>query len=225
MSPFYALYGYHPEIHFDLEDKVLKGEAPQARVRVEALKKEREMLEKQWQTATKNQKKHYDRKHMPMSFAVGDKVMLLTKNLRQLRPSKKLSDRYLGPFVVEQVVGTHRQAYKLKLPQIYHIPPVFHVSLLEPFIQGANEELTEQQIIEIEGELHWIVESVLAHRDNTKTKRREYLVKWRDYSPAENTWEPAEHFQDQTWVEEYEKTAHSQQEKKQRGGLKKPRRL
>ena len=57
------------------------------------------------------QKKWYDKKHTLKTFALGDKVMLLAKNIRQLRPSRKLANRYLSPFEVSEVVGTHRQAY------------------------------------------------------------------------------------------------------------------
>ena len=48
-----------------------------------------------------------------MHFSVGDWVMLRFKNLRQQRPNKKLSDRYLVPFKIIGIV--REQAYKLEL--------------------------------------------------------------------------------------------------------------
>ncbi|MBW0472656.1 hypothetical protein O181_012371 [Austropuccinia psidii MF-1] len=64
-------------------------------------------------------------------FQPGDKVWLASKNIKKTRPTKKLSERRLGPFEVLKKIGSH--AYHLKLPQQWKsVHPVFHVSLLEP---------------------------------------------------------------------------------------------
>ena len=65
-----------------------------------------------------------------MSFAVGDKVLLSTRNLN-LTSSCKLKDKYVGLFVVQQRIG--EVAYKLDLSSraaLHNVHPVFHVSLL-----------------------------------------------------------------------------------------------
>ncbi|MBW0572965.1 hypothetical protein O181_112680 [Austropuccinia psidii MF-1] len=54
-----------------------------------------------------------------------------SKNIKSIRPTKKLSERLLGPFPILQKVSTN--AYHLKLPSQWKaIHPVFHISLLEP---------------------------------------------------------------------------------------------
>ena len=65
-----------------------------------------------------------------MSFAVGDKVLLSTRNLN-LTGLHKLKDKYIGPFVVQQRIG--EVAYRLDLSSraaLRNVHLVFHVSLL-----------------------------------------------------------------------------------------------
>ncbi|MBW0573470.1 hypothetical protein O181_113185, partial [Austropuccinia psidii MF-1] len=58
-------------------------------------------------------------------------VWVASKNIKTTRPTKKLSEIWLGPFEVIEKIGSH--AYHLKLPQQWKsVHPVFHVSLLEP---------------------------------------------------------------------------------------------
>jgi hypothetical protein len=64
-------------------------------------------------------------------FARGDKVTVITKNLF-LRgdPNRKLRDRQLGPFTIEEQIGKHN--FILKLPSIVRLHHVFHVKNLKP---------------------------------------------------------------------------------------------
>ncbi|MBW0530069.1 hypothetical protein O181_069784 [Austropuccinia psidii MF-1] len=82
-------------------------------------------------------KKYPDRnRSIPPDFQPGDTVWLVSKNIKTTRPTKKLSERFLGPLEVLKKIGSH--AYHLKLHQQWkQVHPVFHVSLLDPVKQST----------------------------------------------------------------------------------------
>jgi len=55
---------------------------------------------------------------------------ILAKFIRTMRPSKKLSERYLGPFPVTERVSFHYYLINL-LEHLQAIHPVFYISQLE----------------------------------------------------------------------------------------------
>ena len=57
----------------------------------------------------------------------GDKILLSTKDLVfKERPVRKLMDRYVDPYTIEEVVSTN--VVKLQLPTSMRIHPVVNVS-------------------------------------------------------------------------------------------------
>jgi hypothetical protein len=137
------------------------------------------------------QAKFYDRWHKKAQFAVNDLVMLNTRNIRSIRPKKKLDKKFEGPFRITEVINP--QAYRLNLPKGIGIYNAFHVSLLEPY--KASErfpakigplwntlDLGEPDIYE--------VEEILDERLNQEGFW-EYKIKWKGYPMEECTWEVA----------------------------------
>lgn len=190
VSPFKALYGYDPEIRFEVEDDIDRERVPAARERIKGLHELRSELAKQWLKASETQANSYNKKHKPKDFNTGDLVLLSAKNLKQKRPSKKLSHKFLGPFKVLEPVG--KQAYRLALPPTYKIHPVFHVSYLEPYQRREGDDdipsMPPPELINDEEE--WEVEEVLGR----KTRKGEifYKVKWVGYPEDYNQWLPEE---------------------------------
>ena len=65
-------------------------------------------------------------------YKVGDQVWLSTKNLCMLnRASKKLTERWIGPYEISSVMPN---AIELKLPKTLHIHPVVNISRVKPYL-------------------------------------------------------------------------------------------
>ena len=50
---------------------------------------------------------HYNKKYTLKRFKVKDKVLLQVKNIKQLRLSEKLANRYLRLFEITKAIGSH----------------------------------------------------------------------------------------------------------------------
>ena len=163
------MYGYHPEIHYEVEDNSTVERVPKAKDRVRRLHEMRNLLAQRLEHAVAQQAKYYNRKHKPMSFAVGDLIMLSTKNLKQKRPSKKLSHKFAGPFRIKNKVES--QAYRLTLPNTYRIHNTFHVSLLKKYHHRADAKKAKSMLMApelIDDEEQWEIEEILDKKGGRK---------------------------------------------------------
>jgi hypothetical protein len=184
-TPFYVVYGKHPLLTLPPEDSRPEGEVPNAVERVQHMHSAREKAAEHLKRAQEYQRRHYDKKHKPEFFRKGDLVLLSTKHINLAhQPSKKLSSKFIGPFRVQDAVGT--QAYRLILPPHYRIHNVFHISLLERWKSRANqEENTQPPDINSEGEEVWEVERILEKRK--KKGQIQYKLRWKGYDESWDT--------------------------------------
>ena len=135
--------------------------------------------------------------------------MLSTQNLKLPKGiTSKLSNRYIGPFKIVDVVSP--TAYKLQLPDTMKIHPVFHVSLLKAYNSGGNND-HEQKVIEIvdESKREYEVDKLLGKRFG-KDSQMEYLVLWKGYPDTESTWENYETVKDLKALDEFEQITQTQ---------------
>lgn len=119
-------------------------------------------------------------------------VYVNSRNIHTSRPTKKLAEKFLGPFEVLAKVG--QQSYSIRLPQsLRGIHPVFHVVELEP----ATPNIIPQRVqsppppVSIDGEPEYEISEIL---DSKVNRRRHckllYLVHWTGYegTDEETSW-------------------------------------
>jgi len=117
------------------------------------------------------------------------------------RPSKKLTERYMGPYAIEEVVSSNM--VKLRLPSSMRIHPVVNVSWIVRYkeqMKGQKKE--EEKPIEVEGVEEWKVEKIL----NKKTMRGvvKYLIWWKGFTVEGDTWERRENLKNtEELIEEF----------------------
>lgn len=173
-TPFFANFGKNPNLFGDERNH---RSAQAAMERVETLKRVHGNITSMQERSAKCQNK---RRKTPPQLKKGDKVYLLTTNLRTKKPSKKLDHVKVGPFFIKAVRGPIN--YELDLPKDTKIHPLFHISLLEP--ADPNTPIQETFHYETQEEDEFEVEKILDYDGQN------YLIHWKGYPTSEDTWEP-----------------------------------
>jgi hypothetical protein len=189
-TPFRLAYGRNPQVPIS----VRPSKVPSAAEWIATLEKGLAEARRCMQAAQQRQKIYYDEGRRPLRFAVGDKVLLSTKNLR-LRSvgdkavSPKLLPRFVGPFTVAREIR-EGAAYKLDLPATMRVHPVFHVSRLKPFRESTIPGRVQPPPPPVvsDGEPWFEVQAILKHEDARGSRR--CLVAWKGYDDTHNSWEP-----------------------------------
>jgi hypothetical protein len=134
-------------------------------------------------------------------YCVGDRVWLEGRNLNTTHPSAKLSPRCYGPFLVTAAVS--RTSYCLKLPTSWRIHNVFHASLLTPYKETTLNGNKYQEPVPdlINGQPEWEVEQIVGARK--QCNQLQYLVRWKGFSEAHDSWEPLAHINADQLIKEF----------------------
>jgi len=113
--------------------------------------------------------------------------MLSTKNLVfKKRLVKKLTERYIRPYVVEEVVS--KNAVKLKLPASMRIHPVVNVSRVVRYRKPVKEwRMEEPKLVEVDRIEKWEVEKILNMRKVYRIIK--YLMCWKEFMAENDIWE------------------------------------
>ena len=98
----------------------------------------------------------------------------------------------VGPFKVTRAVGPN--AFELDLPRASYpnAPLVFNVSALEPELNAQPGEPAfdgnDHSTTGPDGSPTYVIERVLRHK--VRNRRRYWLIRWKHYTSAHDTWEP-----------------------------------
>jgi len=134
VSPFFANKGYHPNISVYPERDMTSAWARDYAIDLELL---HQYLREEMAKAQLCYQGPADAKRTPaLDFKVGDQVYVKAKYFWSTQPSKKLSEKNLGPYTIIAQVGS--LSFTLHLPDsMCAVHPVFHVSQLEPAIPNT----------------------------------------------------------------------------------------
>ena len=193
-APFELIMGHIPRVH----QSARPFKSPTMETRLQQMKQAR-------QDAKEALKKSVDLE-IPTRFKpyqLGDKVWLEGRNLTTIHPTMKLAPRRYGPFPITHVVS--HTSYQLKLPPQWKIHNVFHATLLTPYKETTlNGNQNQEPTLElVEGQPEWEVEQILHVRRHRR--QVQYLIRWKGFSEAHDSWEPATNVHAEELVQEFYK--------------------
>ena len=141
MSPFMANYGKEMRMGGDIRKK---GKVESVTEFVQRMKKVQEKAEAALKKTQKDIKRYVDRERKETEeWKKGDQVLLSTKDLVfKERPTKKLTERYVRPYVIEEVVSTNM--VKLQLPSSMRIHPVVNISRVVRYKEQIKRQKKEE---------------------------------------------------------------------------------
>ena len=124
VSPFFANKGYYPNLAIHPEQDLVSSCAREYAVDLGEL---HEYLKTEMAEAQQRFRAAADTHRMPPpDFTLGERAYVKEKYFCTRRPTKKLAEKYLGPYKLIAQVGTH--SFTLRLPEeLQSIHPVFHV--------------------------------------------------------------------------------------------------
>jgi len=190
ISLFYANKGYHPRLQVQKNRELPSLLASSFIADLESIHTELKLSIK---VVQERYQKPADAHRTPApNIQIGNLVFILAKFIKTLRPLKKLSEKYLGPF---EVIGKPSSLfYLIRLPDhLCSIHPLFHVSQLELSLPNTIPNCTNPPLPLItidrnaEYEIARILDSKLDHWQKIPLL---YYIQWAGYegTPDEFSW-------------------------------------
>ena len=191
VSPFFANKGYHPNISVYPERDMTSARACDYAVDLKLL---HQYLQGEMANAQLRYQGPADAKHiLALDFKVGDQVYVKAKYFWSTRPSKKLSEKNLGPYNIIAQVGS--LSFTLHLPDSMHaVHPIFHVFQLEPAIPNTILDRIQPPPppVEVDGEPEFKISEILDSKVDRQHRSCKllYLVHWSSYkgTDEETSW-------------------------------------
>jgi hypothetical protein len=171
ISPVYTTYRYNPEAYYLIIISEVDNQVTS--LQILDLKAFHKKLAVDLVFFTKRIASYYDKYHnIELILKKMNKIYLIQRNIQTKQPNTKLDHKKLRLFKIKRIAGLVN--YKLVLPRIINIHPVFHISLLELVLLGVlPAPVTEIELVNPNAEYE--VEKIL----NYKQVRNyiKYLIK------------------------------------------------
>ena len=201
VSPFMANYGKELRMGEDIRRK---GKVESATAFVERMKKVHEEAKTALRKTQEEMKRYADRERKETKvWKKGDQVLLSTKDLvLKERPTKKLMERYIGLYVIKEIVLSN--VVKLRLPSSMRVHLVVNVSWIVHYKeQVKRQKKEERKPVEVEGVEEWKVEKILNKKKIKGVEK--YLVQWKEFTAEGDTQERKENLKNvEETLEEFE---------------------
>src|SRR6266851_906435 len=138
-----------------------------------------------------------------------DKVWLEGTNLKRIEGIPRLSPRLYRPFEVATKIS--HIVYRINLSEAWKIHNVFHASLLTPYKETDEHRpnFLEPPSNIIDNTPKWEVKTILKQRLFSQWKKKQYLVRWKGYSPAHNSWVSEDNMNADKLVQKFSQSQHS----------------
>ena len=174
-SPFQVNYGRELRMGFDIRKK---GKNEKAEEFAREMKERHEEARAALVKSQEEMKRQADRsKKEAEEYRVGDKVLISTKDfLMELmkRATKKLTEKFIGPYVVRKIVSEN--VVELELPVLLRIHLVVNVRRIVKYReQVEGQKKIPPPPVKIAGEKEYEVEEILDRQE--KRSKTKYLVK------------------------------------------------
>jgi len=205
-TPFLANYGYNPTLPSSLA--IPAPSSASATSYLDTIRDVQLSITRELALAKAQQAAQADTHRRHLSFQVGDRVRLSTRNLALLdHPSSKFRPRFLGPFTVSAVISP--VSVKLALPAaMSRVHPVFHVSKLLPWTDTSDSQFPDRPapdqpipaakdfVYGAAYEVHSILDVKIAIDPESTARPKApclfFLVRWAApyHDPSHDSWEP-----------------------------------
>ena len=199
--PFMANYRKELRMGGDIRGK---GKVESATEFVERMRKVQEEVEAALKKTQEEMKRYANRGRRETEvWKKGDRVLLSTKDLVfKEKPMKKLTERYVGPYTIEEVVLSN--AVKLRLPSSMRIYPVINVSQIIRYKEQVKGQKKEKgKPVEVEGLEEWEVEKILNKKKTRGVEK--YLIRWKGFTVEGDIWERKENLKNtEELIKEFE---------------------
>jgi hypothetical protein len=171
-SPFEVTWSYVPQMGF--EQRITKAPAAEKFTSIMQKAQTKANVEKAQDRMKAQADKH---RSIAPKYQIGDKVWLSTDNLKVTCASKKLMERWLGPYDITKTVGDN--TVKLHLPKTMCIHPVVNISHVRPYKEHLEDQTSIRpgpvKVTE-DREINYEVDHIVNVRK--KGQHMEYLVHW-----------------------------------------------